>query len=369
MKPPFQKDRKLDLSTLEDWPRKTREDKAAAIEKQMDKCPYCSSKKIVRKEKDKYVHERLLFIYQLYLGCSVAEACERMCISEQTGYNWLEKWNEKGREGIGPDFGGGSPPRLTQAQKQSLRDKLMPKATWLTNEVRALIKKDFGVAYSIRHVARILRSFGMHYAKPYRTDYRRPENSESLLKSAIASVVEAVQGSAVVGFFDEASPQTTDNKQRFWSFGKPKIVKNTTKYKANTFGFYPINGNKVVEFKENSKGHSVREFLRSIRFRNPGKHIVIFLDNFVSHTSKATVRFAESIDITLAFIPKYSPDLNPIEFIWKSVRRAVSQISAKSEWAFRETIRTKFSVFAGKKSFMAGWLEKFGPDISKLLCP
>jgi transposase len=326
-------------------------------------------KKVIRKEKDKYVHERLLFIYQLYLGCSVAEACERMCISEQTGYEWLEKWNEQGRDGIGPNFGGGSPPRLTQAQKESIRDKLTSKANWLTTEVRALIFKDLNVAYSVRHVARILRGFGMHYAKPYPHDYRKPDNSVELLRNAIASVVEAIPGNPVLGFFDEASPQTADNKQRFWSFEKPKITKNTTRYRANTFGFYPINGNKVVEFKENSKAHSVREFLRSIKEKNLGRHVVVFLDNFRSHTANATRQFARSLDITLVFLPKYSPDLNPIEFVWKSLRRKVSQIFAKSEWSFRETIRTGFCQLAEKKSFMAGWLEKFGPDLSRLLCP
>jgi transposase len=237
-------------------------------------------KQIVRKEKDKYVHERLLFINHLYFGCSVAEACELMCISEQTGYTWLEKWNEKGRDGIGPNFGGGSPPRLTQAQKTSLREKLASKTIWLTTEVRALILKDFNIAYSVRHVARILRGFGMHYAKPYPHDYRKPDNSVELLKNAISSVIGAIPGNSVIGFFDEVSPQTSDNKQRFWSFGKPTITKNTTKYRANTFGFYPINGNTVVDFKENSKKHSVREFLRSIRFKNPGRHVVVFLDNF-----------------------------------------------------------------------------------------
>ncbi len=49
MKPPFQKDRKLDLSSLEDWPRKVREDEAAKIEKEIEKCPYCSSKKVVKR--------------------------------------------------------------------------------------------------------------------------------------------------------------------------------------------------------------------------------------------------------------------------------------------------------------------------------
>ena len=108
--------------------------------------------------------------------------------TEQTGYNWLEKWNEKGRDGIGPDFGGGIPPKLTEEQKGKLRDKLMSKATWLTAEVRAFIRNDFNITYSIRHVARMLRGFGMHYAKPYPHDYRKPDNSEGLLKNAIANI-------------------------------------------------------------------------------------------------------------------------------------------------------------------------------------
>ena len=49
---------------------------------------------------------------------------------------------------------------------------------WRTKEV---IKNRFGVEYSLRHMSRILKSFGMKYAKPYQRDYRRyrrPENAE-----------------------------------------------------------------------------------------------------------------------------------------------------------------------------------------------
>ena len=322
-------------------------------------------KKIVRKEKNRHILERLLFINQLYLGASVPEACERVCISEQTGYEWLEKWNSQGREGLDPDFGGGRPASITTEQKENLKQKLTSKANWLTSEVRALIKENFGVLYSIRHVMRMLRDFGMHYAKPYPQDYRKPDNAKELLRNAITEAVEGIS-TAVVGFFDQASPQTRDNKQRFWSFTKPRIVKNTDRYKANTFGFYPINGNEVVDFKENSKIPSIKEFLRLVSERNHRKDIVMFLDNFKSHVANETKMFAKSIGITLVFLPKYSPDLNPIEFIWKSVRRTLSQIFAKSEWSFKETIRTVFHRLARKKSFMTGWLEKFQPGLSKL---
>jgi hypothetical protein len=49
-----------------------------------------------------------------------------------------------------------------------------------------------------------------------------------------------------VGFLDESSPQTTANTQRLLSFGKPIIRKNTTKLKANSFGFYALNGVSII---------------------------------------------------------------------------------------------------------------------------
>jgi len=47
--------------------------------------------KLIRKEKNKHMHHRLLFIRQLYDDTGVEQACERMCISKQTGYTWLEE--------------------------------------------------------------------------------------------------------------------------------------------------------------------------------------------------------------------------------------------------------------------------------------
>ena len=57
-------------------------------------------KRLVKKEKNRHILKRLLFINQLYLGDSVPEACERLCISHATGYEWLKAWNENGYEGL-----------------------------------------------------------------------------------------------------------------------------------------------------------------------------------------------------------------------------------------------------------------------------
>jgi putative transposase len=135
-----------------------------------------------------------------------------------------------------------------------------------------------------------------------------------------------IDGDVVIGFLDEASPQTTANTQRLWSFGKPTLCKNTTKIRANTFGFYAINGNSVIDFKDYSNKESVCDFLVKIRKKNPNGRIVIILDNFSSHRAKDTIQCANDLGIELTFLPPYSPDLNPIEFIWMSIKRFISVV-------------------------------------------
>ncbi|MEM3192791.1 MAG: hypothetical protein QW292_12075, partial [Candidatus Parvarchaeota archaeon] len=58
----------------------------------------------------------------------------------------------------------------------------------------------------------------------------------------------------------ETSPQTTANTQRLLSFCKQKTTKNTSKFRANTFCFYSLNGRSVVDFHRNSKKEDIMNF-------------------------------------------------------------------------------------------------------------
>jgi len=145
-----------------------------------------------------------------------------------------------------------------------------------------LIKEKFGVEYSMKHVRELLRRFGMRFGKPYPHDYRRPKNADDDLKKL------TLDEGDIVGFIDKASPQTTANTQRLWSFRKPEIVKNTTKFRANTFGFYSLNGRSAVDFHENSRKEDIMDFLSLIRRRNPDGRIVAIIDNFKPYHSPET---------------------------------------------------------------------------------
>jgi len=80
----------------------------------------------------------------------------------------------------------------------------------------------------------------------------------------------------------------------------------------------------VVDFLPNSKKEDICFFLQTIRNANPVGRIILILDNFRSHRANATMVQAFRLDIDLVFLPPYSPDLNPIEYIWKSVKRVIS---------------------------------------------
>ncbi|WP_242492688.1 IS630 family transposase [Methanolobus psychrotolerans] len=163
----------------------------------------------------------------------------------------------------------------------------------------------------------------------------------------------------VVGFLDESSPQTTSNTVRLWSFNKPVMFKNTTKLKANSFGFYSLNGNSVIDFKEHSTKEDVCSFLSTIKNSNMGKRIVIILDNFRSHRAKDTVDFSLENNIELVYLPPYSPDLNPIEFIWKSVKRIISCNFIKDLDHMKKMIAETFISCSSNLGFARKWIEKF----------
>ena len=168
-----------------------------------------------------------------------------------------------------------------------------------------------------------------------------------------------IDQNTIVGFLDESSPQTTANTQRLLSFEKPMIYKNTTKYKANAFGFYPLNGVPVIDFKEHSKKEDVCDFFREIRLNNPENEIVLILDNFRSHRANDSMKYAEDCGITLIFLPPYSPNLNPIEFIWKSIKRVISHSFIIDLEHLGKLISENFLNFASQLSFAESWIIKF----------
>lgn len=140
------------------------------------------NRKIKTVEKDVRILKRLYFVKFRYDGESVEKAVEKVGVTKRIGYIWQERWNERGYEGIIPRFAGGRPSKLTQQQKNQLRQLLNQKESWTTKEVKELILKEFNVDYTLKQIYIILKDLGMNFGKPYPRDYRRPTNAEDILK-------------------------------------------------------------------------------------------------------------------------------------------------------------------------------------------
>jgi transposase len=55
-----------------------------------------------------------------------------------------------------------------------------------TSDVRLFIMEAYKVEYSMKQVHVILTKLGLHHAKPYPKDHRRPDDAEDILKKTSA---------------------------------------------------------------------------------------------------------------------------------------------------------------------------------------
>lgn len=82
------------------------------------------------------------------------------------------------------------------------------------------------------------------------------------------------------------------------------------------------------------------------------------------------MEFAKAIEIELVFLPPYSPHLNPIEYIWKSIKRIVSQTFIQDVEHLRRIIHERFEEYSLRISFARKWIVEFlsEKNKSKMLC-
>ena len=323
----------------------------------------------LRHEKDDKVRLKLVFLNAIAnFSMNLESACSMCGIATSTGYLWIRKWNEEGYEGIkDKPNSGGRPPKLDEEKLEKLKMELREKEYWTTQEVKVKLLEKFGVDLSEDQVRRILRGkLNMLFSKPYPIDYRRPIDAEILLERqleltfSLLKEKEIGKDEVAIGFLDETRPQNTANTVRVWSFEKVRAIKNTTKFDANTIGFYAIVGNSTKEFIQDSKALSIAHFLENIKSANSDyKATVIVIDNFASHRSRLVRDKANELGLYLVFLPPYSPDLNPIEFIWKSIKRVLSVATVRDLSDMKNIISNSWDKFSNSLSYGRAWLEKF----------
>lgn len=107
----------------------------------------------------------------------------------------------------------------------------------------------------------------------------------------------------------------------------------------------------IIENLENS---NIRELM------NNEQKINIVLDNARIHVAKMVKKAAKILNINLIFLPPYCPDLNPIEDIWRVIKKTTYKTLYNSAKELIKTFKDTFYEIIHLKSFYEMWLKKFG---------
>ena len=138
------------------------------------------NKKIRKLEEDNKVLYKLHFIRHLYNDKSIQEAAELEEISISTAYDWLNRWNENGIEGLRTKPRSGRPGSLSDEDKEIL-DEIFLETEFLTTEkAHKIIKETFGLDFTFKHVRTILHQLDYYYSEPY-TKFKESSEEERLL--------------------------------------------------------------------------------------------------------------------------------------------------------------------------------------------
>ncbi len=105
----------------------------------------------------------------------------------------------------------------------------------------------------------------------------------------------------------------------------PILLQAPTRKTVALFGaVQPRCGRLVTGFEPWFNAALFAAFLHQLlRYRARGRHLVALVDNAPYHHAVALASFLQAHRevLTLAFLPPYSPTLNPIERVWKLTRR------------------------------------------------
>jgi hypothetical protein len=110
-----------------------------------------------------------------------------------------------------------------------------------------------------------------------------------------------------------------------WSLrGEPAEVRITGR-NARRVVFGAMNlatGTRLLLPQPKGRAANFQVFLKEVRWHYRGWHIAMLLDEDPSHTAKGSLRVAEGM--TLMWLPKRSPELNPMDTLWGQAKDVVA---------------------------------------------
>src|SRR6266487_2297258 len=274
------------------------------------------------------------------LGIARGEPVEQVAagvgVSPSTVYAWLHALLLEGVGGRRVRWRGGRPAKLTKAQRQRLaaiveagpEAAVFPTGCWHALLIQQVIAREFGVSYNVHYPATLLHTLGFSFQKArFVSDHLDAVQRVAWLAYTFPNWrAQAEAAGGLLLFGDEASFAQWGSLGYTWApIGRQPAVKTTGIRRA-----YKVLG--LIEF------FSGRLFYRGIEGRFNGPSYIAFLTWVLDQTTEplflvqdgapyhraAPVKafFAQHrARLHVTQLPSFSPDSNPIEFLWRATQR------------------------------------------------
>lgn len=196
-----------------------------------------------------------------------------------------------------------------------------PFALWTREAVRQLIRRQYGIDMPIRTVGEYLKRWGFTSQKPIKR--AKEQNSaavEQWLKNEYPKIARAAKKEkAEIYWGDETGVQNEPNRIRgYGPKGITPVLKVTAKRAHISMVSAITNEGKVrfMVYREAMTQGKLITFMSRL-IRDTGRKVYLILDNLKVHHGKKVAEWltAHQEQIMVFYLPSYSPELNPDEYL------------------------------------------------------
>ena len=285
---------------------------------------------------DRRVLERVTALLLVADQHPVPTVAERVGRGVSTVYGWLQGFMAHRLTSLAYRHSPGRPAKLTPTQRQRLHALVSagPEAAgyatgcWNSAVVQDLIQREFGVLYSVPYVAELLRNLGFSYQKArFVSDHLDEGRREQWRRVTWPAILRtARRQGALLLFGDEASFAQWGTLGYTWApRGEQPLVRTCGKRKGyKVFGLLDYFTGRLFAHGHDGRftAASYCAFLATV-LAATDRPLVLVQDGARYHTAKdAQAFFAAHADrLTVHQLPAYSPDYNPIEHLWRNIKR------------------------------------------------
>jgi transposase len=329
--------------------------------------------------------KRIHALLALAQGQSVSDVAQMLALGEQTVRDYRHQYLFKGLASLVYTAPPGRPNKLTKTQRQQLaqwikaspQDSGYSSGCWNTPMVQDLIQRHFGVVYHPHYIATLLKNMGFSYQKArfvsdHLSEAKRLEWRQTRWPKILC---QAKQRKALLLFGDEASFAQWGSLSYPWApKGQQPEVPTSGKRKAyKVFGLIDYFSGRFFYKAHTGRfnSQSYAAFLLEVLSQTT-RPVVVIQDGARYHTSKAMEAFCKMHEdrLTIEQLPAYSPDFNPIEHLWKKVKKEATHLKHFPEFTdLQQEVDRALLHFAQTPSeitvLMARYCEKLGKMVDK----